>query len=509
MFYVTPAPRTSAQRPAFWARTSKKFRSLQLYFVPRHEALSRLLFVRPACENGQGFLFYRSCFIRRIVFFNSKQENLMHSKILIIAVLVAAGLAPPVLAANTLTTDLRSGTLKAGKVVSATVSKVYGDIKDADSIIGKPISNGVIQSVACSDTQALTGKVSGGIVAGLVLGAKVNSEITVEQNSATLKDEQKDLTLHSSSVTCLQLAVKDLKINDVVPPGGFKGKDGKVRDTIQVDLVNAEISDATLANTEISAENLRPKQASTITPDNGDSFQGDYLELQASTPNFISKRTGAVITAPPHACFRVNRDTGKDEPKDAKLYGTFVGKQDIFWLKQLFIDGMIGDCSDVGKDRHKADLDTTSVTSQYRDIQHEEYVIDKSELIDHYDYVRYGFTYGVMATPFKYYPGKGVLESRSTIGGYLGYRLHDRPGISNVIAVAVGPTTATLNTTAANGTNTTGTANGTTIALAWLGQFKSEFTTGVIVGWDFFSNTDNVPNNGSVWIGLTLGYKVD
>lgn len=439
----------------------------------------------------------------------------MQRKILISAALVATGLASPVLAANTqnvpLTTDLRSGTLKAGKVVRATVSKVYGDIKNADSIKGQSLSNGTIQSAACSDNSSSAGKVSGGIVDGLVLGAKVNSEINVEQNDATLKDEQKNLTLRNSTVNCLQLAVKDLQINGIVPSDGIKGKNGQVLTSIQVDVSNVEISEATLANAEISADNLHPKQASTITPDKGDSFQGDYVELQASTPNFVSKRTGSVITAPPHACFRVNRDTGKDDPKDAKLYGTFVGESDIFWLKQLFIDGMVGDCSDVGKDHRKngQKAEAAAVENSYRTFQHEEYVINKSELIDNYDYVRYGYTYGVMATPFKYYPVKGVLESRSTIGGYLGYRLHDRPGISNVIAIAVGPTTATFNTTAANGTNTTTTANGATIALAWLGQFKSEFTTGVIAGWDFFSKSDNVPNNAKVWIGLTLGYKVD
>lgn len=435
----------------------------------------------------------------------------MKQKILVSATLAALGLTQPVLAANSvITTDLRSGTLKAGKVVSATVSKVYGDLENTDSLTGKMLSNGAIQNgSACGDTQP--NKVSGGIVAGLTLGDKVNSTISVEQNSATLNDEQKSLTLHDSSVTCMQLAVQDLKIDGAAFPAAVKDKDDKAPTSIQVDLSNAEISDATLANAEISAENLRPKQTSTITPHKDDSLQGDYLELLAHVPNFRSQRTDSVITAPPHACFRVNHDTGKDEPKDAKLYGTFVGTQDIFWLKQFFIDGMIGDCSDVGKDRRKANLDSASVTSQYREIQHEEYVIDKNELIDHYDYVRYGFTYGVMATPFKYYPGSGVMESRSTIGGYLGYRLHERPGVSNVLAIAVGPTTATLHTPAANGaaTPTTSTANGTTIALAWLGEFKGEFTTGVIAGWDFFSKTDNVPNNGSVWLGITLGYKVD
>jgi hypothetical protein len=35
--------------------------------VPQREALSRLLFVRPVCKNGQGFLLYRNCFTRRFI----------------------------------------------------------------------------------------------------------------------------------------------------------------------------------------------------------------------------------------------------------------------------------------------------------------------------------------------------------------------------------------------------------------------------------------------------------
>lgn len=434
----------------------------------------------------------------------------MKRKILVSVLLVSLGVAPQVLAANPVTTDLRSGTIKAGKVVNATVSKVYGDIQNPEIITHMPISGAIDFIATCADSSSSPGRATGGVVQGLLLGAKVGSVIDVEQNSATLNDEQKSITLRGSGVTCLRLAVKDLKINGAALVGGVKDKKNIVQAHIQVDLNDVEITDATLANVEISAEMLRPKLASTITPDDGNSFQGDYLELQANTPGFVSKRTNSVITAPPHACFRVNRDTGKDDPKDAKLYGTFIAPQDIVFFKRMFIDGMIGDCSDVGKDFSDNGLEAAAVLikSQYQSMVHEEYVISKSALISDYDYVRYGFTYGVLATPFKYYPSTGVLESRSTIGGYLGYRLHDRPGVSNILAVAVGPTSASVSNTT-NGVTTTNTANGATLAFAWLGQFKGEFTTGVIAGWDFFSKADNVSNNKALWLGLTLGYKIE
>ncbi len=132
-----------------------------------------------------------------------------------------------------------------------------------------------------------------------------------------------------------------------------------------------------------------------------------------------------------------------------------------------------------------------------------QYTLDKSS-ITAYDRERSGWTYGVLVTPFKYYPGQKYFGANASIGGYLGYRVHDRQGVSDVIAVSAGPTTATVNT--GNGTTN---QTGATLAFTWLTEIKNSFVVGVLVGRDYFSATSNYQYNGATWIGINFGLKAN
>ncbi len=124
------------------------------------------------------------------------------------------------------------------------------------------------------------------------------------------------------------------------------------------------------------------------------------------------------------------------------------------------------------------------------------------------DRLRYGLTGGILVAPFKFYGSSHNFSAGATVGPYVGYRFRDEPGSQSVLAFAVGATSATVKTNNADGTTTSTERNGISAAFAYLLEYKDTYSLGALVGWDFFSKADQIPNSGKLWLGISLGAKI-
>jgi hypothetical protein len=137
------------------------------------------------------------------------------------------------------------------------------------------------------------------------------------------------------------------------------------------------------------------------------------------------------------------------------------------------------------------------------------YDVPRSLILEDRDRNRFGWTYGALVAPVKYYWKAREFSGSASVGPYLGYRLHDRQGSNSVLAVAAGIATSTVTTNNADGSTSGSNTTGMTLAAAYLLEIKGTFNVGVIAGWDYFSKSQNVPTNGQIWWGLSFGYKLD
>jgi hypothetical protein len=133
--------------------------------------------------------------------------------------------------------------------------------------------------------------------------------------------------------------------------------------------------------------------------------------------------------------------------------------------------------------------------------------------------IRRGFVYGLLTTPYKYFPSDKRVESGLPIGPYLGWRVGESGvGGTFVTAVTLGSVTAeTLEADPAdiNKTRITGTTNLASLAAAVGVVFditrntnKSPFKVGLLFGKDFVNEGDNIryAHNRKTWVALQLGF---
>jgi hypothetical protein len=200
--------------------------------------------------------------------------------------------------------------------------------------------------------------------------------------------------------------------------------------------------------------------------------------------------------------YKVLKKIKSDDSKHTPVYIAVEAKNDnnLHWLEKIFWGG---DCLE--------DVNGTLKGSTLK--VHHTYLTTR-EAIDISDHLRYGFTYGVLITPFKYYfMGNGAkhhIAGQTNVGGYIGYRIYERPGISNVLAFSAGPVKTTADAVDSSGNKSTVDANGASVALAWLGEFKGRFIVGVMFGKDFYEKPDgaDIPINAKTWVGINLGFAM-
>ncbi len=116
---------------------------------------------------------------------------------------------------------------------------------------------------------------------------------------------------------------------------------------------------------------------------------------------------------------------------------------------------------------------------------------------------RFGWSYGALIAPYKYYSRTEEFKGSTAIAPYLGYRadfvalgFEVKPvmfaGISPVEVVNDDKTTSSV------------------FAYSWGGGFlfeiKDEFQVGFLIGTDITSDSDNFVNNKKPWYSIAIGY---
>jgi len=265
-----------------------------------------------------------------------------------------------------------------------------------------------------------------------------------------------------------------------------------------IELREATVDRATIESPVVPVAALRKPDQTPRTTQESVSLVGDFLIFNVKVENFraYAQPSAGPVTAPKDACFRINQEYEKPDPNNPGktqkyVRGTFVTGA---WPRAPSLMPP-WDCP--SRTQIAASLDP--------DLSYE---IAKQDLEDH-DRSRFGYTYGVLVAPFKYYRYERHFSAGATVGPYLGHRIHDRQGGSLIGALAIGAASATITTNNPDGTSSTSVKTGLSIALALLSEIKNDFNAGFIVGRDFFSKSDNVPISGHVWFSVSFGKKFD
>ena len=220
-------------------------------------------------------------------------------------------------------------------------------------------------------------------------------------------------------------------------------------------------------------------------------FKTDVMKFRSSDDTKVE------VTAPKGSCFRINQEiTLPDAVDNSKTQtyerGVFVtGKFPRFVLPP-----------------YVCPKPTDLLAEPYRIHANLTYEVPKEQIFTERDRLRYGWTYGVLVAPFKYYPKAQNFSAGASVGPYLGYRVRDRQGDSQVLAVSIGATNASVTTKNTDGTTSSSTETGFSTAAAYVVEIKDAFNIGFLAGADFFSKSKNIPNEGKLWLGLSFGLRL-
>jgi len=214
---------------------------------------------------------------------------------------------------------------------------------------------------------------------------------------------------------------------------------------------------------------------------------GDYFKFNVDVGSFKQSDADDAkpVTAPLGSCFRVSQEL--PDPKDPKK----------LMLRGRFESGNFprGIWPPYGCE----DLHFNTNLS---------YDVPKQLVMEDRDRNRYGWTYGLLVAPVKYYVKPREFSAGASVGPYLGYRLHDRQGSSDVVALSVGAATASVTTNNSDGSTSSSNTTGLTVAFAYIAEIKGTFNVGLLAGTDLYSKSQNVATSNKLWLGLSFGYMV-
>jgi hypothetical protein len=132
------------------------------------------------------------------------------------------------------------------------------------------------------------------------------------------------------------------------------------------------------------------------------------------------------------------------------------------------------------------------------------------------DFVRLGFTWGVLVIPYKFYLTDRSIKSNSSTVAFAGYEGWF-PGASVSAVVALGPglttsststtSTGTPSTTPSTSTNKSTTFVTYTAATGLIAAFGDSKTVkaGLLIGWDFQGKGSGFQYEGKTWLALSIG----
>lgn len=381
-------------------------------------------------------------------------------------------------AATTCDITLTAGKIASGQLVSGkTAASIKIDGKDE-------AGGGLLQNVKLGTADVSAGKASGG-------------------------------KLVAKQCQDAGLAAATLANATIEGKGDFTGADGKVRKGVDftgssaIALTEAKVEHATIDDP--AGPHEAPKEPTVTTEAENMPLAGDWFKLKADIAVAhagLHKNKDDVpattLRIPAGTCFRVTTelDESTNGEKTKVARGTFAKAEwGIGSVLPPYNCKSLKDAESTRVVKAGPELGVAAVDDDLS------YDIPSETLVSTTDRYRFGWTYGLMVAPFKYYRKARTFDAGAQVGPYIGYRVWDRPGSSTVLAFGIGATSAKVKTVNGN-TTTEDTKTGISWAFGILNEFKNSFSVGVLWGADMFSSADAVPKNGAHWIAVSIGYKL-
>lgn len=426
--------------------------------------------------------------------------------------------------ANAADLNLTAATISGGDIVSAKVTESNNpNLPVGTKLTGGKLMDGKITKGVVTGTPII-GKVSGIGLSPVKLSKTNAAEVTLK-DPVWMKGPLQEKLPGAVTVKIENMEANNASISDA---SGSAAKDmthPQASSASPETQAGPEQNTAPKADSKQTSDGKQQQTSPVSTEAKNMSTVGDYLHFTVQTTGYVpveeakdsTINTVSGLTFPADSCFRIDSDsepgkdsgyvTGKFVTKDSEKHSPFN------LVKKYILDDCKSNTAEqkpeanaqkpgAGTQKPEANTQKPGAGTQYPPT-YIEYEISKPKLFQ-YDRYRYGWTYGVLAAPFKYYPTQGAFVGNVSVDGYLGYRIHDRQGSSSVLALGVGPTMVTVKN--ANGSSN---ITGASVALAFLTEIKYDFVAGFMVGSDFFSKADAYPYSGKVWLGVNLGMKLD
>ncbi len=120
---------------------------------------------------------------------------------------------------------------------------------------------------------------------------------------------------------------------------------------------------------------------------------------------------------------------------------------------------------------------------------------------------RYGLTYGALVVPFKYHvKGSKEFKGGSTVAPYFGYRSDGNDlGFGAKFIGFLGASTVAVEQEVGGKTQSQNLA-GFSYGLGVIGQVKSDFQMGLVIGAERISKSARYADNGKMWLAVSLGF---
>lgn len=389
-------------------------------------------------------------------------------------------------------------------------------------IVGFSLYVAAINAFSADDQAAPQLRISSGKISqGMVDAATIDTEPPVgakykkgdileggvisdcEKVSGILDKTPDSYNTKSGAVYSISNAVlSNSKITKAVIFGAIIQNRGVIDEKITVNLTNARINKASIKGDaedkplDISLNDIlaASKQANTkpptmSTPAKDITFEGDYIYIKNEVRNFTEVNGNSnAVTAKPGTKFHVAREQKLDDGKHKLI------------LTRSDCGGMGDTIADIAGINCKKIDETDKDDPIKKGLM---YSINKEEIL-YGNYLHRGIGWGVMVSPFKFYPKGKTLAPGNSIGPYLSY-MYDKPGVSWGPAMSFSYTSLPV-TTIQNGISNTTNQSGLTFALGLLFRVKDQFTIGVMAGRDYIDS--QYKYNGATWFGANFGYEL-
>ncbi len=170
-------------------------------------------------------------------------------------------------------------------------------------------------------------------------------------------------------------------------------------------------------------------------------------------------------------------------------------KYSIYRPKRALLGGVL---------ESRVDSDDSCTGSKELKIGEAPVTIDKSSIIER-DASRFGWKYGALIAPYKYYKSSHTVKGSTTIAPYAGWKFDSNSSGFEIAPILFsGP--AMIEATDSNGN--TSSLFGISIGVGLLFELNDEFNIGALYGYDVVNKSEDFADNGRPWVSLSIGYNL-